>query len=181
MSSDTNDLEEGGTDRGEIKGNQLKVAGQQQLPRPTEDHTQHETRRRIAQHQRRRQPERPQCSHLSLVSRQRYRAEELEVWALREVLAFRHSRVDGRAGGGDRQRRYAMTELAHIPAPSEAKWVSEWRFLEGSCGHQYWIRHFEGRRGPALPRRQARGISQARRGTAEDRYEHRRSRDKTRY
>jgi hypothetical protein len=39
-----------------------------------------------------------------------------------------------------------MTELAHIPAPSEAKWVSEWRFLEGSCGHQYWIRHFEGRR-----------------------------------
>lgn len=39
-----------------------------------------------------------------------------------------------------------MSELAHIPAPPEATWVGEWYFFEGSCGHQYWIRHFEGRR-----------------------------------
>jgi hypothetical protein len=39
-----------------------------------------------------------------------------------------------------------VTELAHIPPPSEATWVSEWDFFEGSCGNQYWIRHFEGRR-----------------------------------
>jgi hypothetical protein len=38
-----------------------------------------------------------------------------------------------------------VSELAHIPAPSEATWVSEWKFFEGSCGHQYWIRWFEGR------------------------------------
>jgi hypothetical protein len=38
-----------------------------------------------------------------------------------------------------------MSELAQIPAPSEATWVGEWHFFEGSCGHQHWIRHFEGR------------------------------------
>jgi hypothetical protein len=31
-------------------------------------------------------------------------------------------------------------------APSEATWVGEWHLFEGSCGHQYRIRHFEGRR-----------------------------------
>lgn len=35
-----------------------------------------------------------------------------------------------------------MTELAHIPPPSEATWVSDWDFFDGSCGHQYWIRMF---------------------------------------
>jgi hypothetical protein len=35
-----------------------------------------------------------------------------------------------------------MSELAHIPAPSEATWVGEWHFFEGSCGHQHWIRNF---------------------------------------
>jgi hypothetical protein len=30
----------------------------------------------------------------------------------------------------------------HIPAPCEATWVGEWNFVEGSCGHQYWIRMF---------------------------------------
>jgi hypothetical protein len=39
-----------------------------------------------------------------------------------------------------------VNELAHIPTPSEATWVDEWHFFEGSCGHQYWIRHFEGSR-----------------------------------
>lgn len=39
-----------------------------------------------------------------------------------------------------------MTDLRHIPAPSEATWVGEWRFFEGSCGHQYWIRTFGVRR-----------------------------------
>jgi hypothetical protein len=39
-----------------------------------------------------------------------------------------------------------VSELAHIPAPPEARWVGEWHFFEGSCGHQYWIRHFEGHR-----------------------------------
>jgi hypothetical protein len=33
----------------------------------------------------------------------------------------------------------------HIPAPAEATSVGEWHFFEGSCGHQYWIRHFGGR------------------------------------
>ena len=88
--------------------------------------------------------ERPQRSDLPLVSGQRYWAEELEVRTLRPVLAFRRSRMDGRTGGGDRQRWCAVNELAHILAPSEATWVGEWRF-EGSCGHQYWIRYFRGR------------------------------------
>ena len=30
----------------------------------------------------------------------------------------------------------------HIPAPAEATWVDEWRFVERSCGHQYWVRYF---------------------------------------
>lgn len=38
-----------------------------------------------------------------------------------------------------------MSELTHIPAPSEATRVGEWHFFEGSCGHQYWIRYFESR------------------------------------
>jgi hypothetical protein len=38
-----------------------------------------------------------------------------------------------------------VNELAHIPAPSEATWVDEWNFFQGSCGHQYWIRCFGGR------------------------------------
>lgn len=53
--------------------------------------------------------------------------------------------MDVRAGSGDRQRRRAVNDLAHIPAPSVATWVDEWRFFEGSCGHQYWIRYFRGR------------------------------------
>lgn len=39
-----------------------------------------------------------------------------------------------------------MSDLSDIAAPSEATWVGEWHFFEGSCGHGYWIRHFEGRR-----------------------------------
>jgi hypothetical protein len=35
-----------------------------------------------------------------------------------------------------------VSELAHIPAPREATWVSEWNYFEGSCGHQYWLRVF---------------------------------------
>jgi hypothetical protein len=50
--------------------------------------------------------------------------------------------VDGRAGGGDRQRRCAMNELAHIPAPSDATWVGEWEFFEDCWGNQDWERVF---------------------------------------
>jgi hypothetical protein len=35
-----------------------------------------------------------------------------------------------------------VSELPNTPAPSEATWVSEWDFLEPSCGHQFWIRMF---------------------------------------
>jgi hypothetical protein len=39
-----------------------------------------------------------------------------------------------------------VSELAQIPAPSEATWVGDWHFVEGTCGQQYWSRHFEGPR-----------------------------------
>jgi hypothetical protein len=40
-----------------------------------------------------------------------------------------------------------VSELAHIPAPSEATWVGEWHFFEGCCSdHQDWVRYFGGRR-----------------------------------
>lgn len=38
-----------------------------------------------------------------------------------------------------------MSELAHILPPPEATCVSKWYSFEGSCGHQYWMRHFSGR------------------------------------
>jgi hypothetical protein len=35
-----------------------------------------------------------------------------------------------------------VNDLADIPTPSEATWVTEWEFFEGSCDHQYWRRYF---------------------------------------
>jgi hypothetical protein len=35
-----------------------------------------------------------------------------------------------------------VTELAHILPPSETTWISDWDFIDGSRGHQYWIRTF---------------------------------------
>jgi hypothetical protein len=35
-----------------------------------------------------------------------------------------------------------VSELAHLPTPSEATWVGEWDFFETRCGHQDWIRMF---------------------------------------
>jgi hypothetical protein len=39
-----------------------------------------------------------------------------------------------------------VSDLAHIPAPSEATWVGDWHRFDGPCGHDYWVRHFGGRR-----------------------------------
>jgi hypothetical protein len=39
-----------------------------------------------------------------------------------------------------------VSELAHIPAPPESAWVSDWHSFEGECGHHSWVRHFTGRR-----------------------------------
>jgi hypothetical protein len=36
-----------------------------------------------------------------------------------------------------------VSELAHIPAPPEAKSLGDWNFFEGSCGHRYWTRMFK--------------------------------------
>lgn len=38
-----------------------------------------------------------------------------------------------------------MSDLAYIPAPSEATWVGDWNLVGGSCGQQYWARYFGGR------------------------------------
>jgi hypothetical protein len=39
-----------------------------------------------------------------------------------------------------------VSELAHIPAPTEATSLGDWHFFEESCGHQCWVRYFGGRR-----------------------------------
>jgi hypothetical protein len=44
--------------------------------------------------------------------------------------------------GKDAQALRAVSDFSHILAPSEATWVGQWDFFEGSCGHQYWIRMF---------------------------------------
>lgn len=37
----------------------------------------------------------------------------------------------------------AVSDFAHIPPPSEATWVGEWRFFKGCCPeHQDWVRYF---------------------------------------
>jgi hypothetical protein len=35
-----------------------------------------------------------------------------------------------------------VTELVDVPPPSEATWVGHWKFFDGSCGHQHWMRMF---------------------------------------
>ncbi|GAB1813791.1 hypothetical protein [Mycobacterium sp. MUNTM1] len=46
------------------------------------------------------------------------------------------------AYGDDGEDSGSRSELAHIPAPPGAAWIGEWHLFEGSCGHQYWLRHF---------------------------------------
>jgi hypothetical protein len=46
--------------------------------------------------------------------------------------------------GEEPQGLRVVSDLRHIAAPDEATWVGEWHFCQGSCGHQYWLRHFAG-------------------------------------
>jgi hypothetical protein len=48
--------------------------------------------------------------------------------------------------GEDGEGLGAVSDFSHIPAPSEATWVGEWRFFKGCCPeHQDWLRYFGGR------------------------------------
>jgi hypothetical protein len=47
--------------------------------------------------------------------------------------------------GEDGEGLRAACDFSHIPPPSEATWAGEWYFVEGSCGHQHWLRPFGSR------------------------------------